>query len=452
MKRNHFWSTSYVLCICTAISLFMFSCEQLQEEEIIPLEDAQVSSDISNYHLHNVVLGDDGNIIGYLDIDYNLVDKEGNLLKKSSRDNFNYNPKASLYQHSKFKGSWVTFFNNTSSSTVNITYQNLLDVNMNDKISSVIVPPYCNVRLYEHPNNGGNSAYFGVGGYAYEASYRSYIGNSLNDKTSSIRVQCSSSGRYKNWCGQAYEHSNYGGDALALYYDTPISYQQLKDWGWNDRISSIGRNSYGRCSSVTMTEHQHDRQKIENPGRIFTATGDWTSLPNFNDKASSIIPDGRYRLRSRHLGMSGSTGDAVAQSYYDEYNSSTSFIANEDEKNKLWCENLEDQCNLGIDAAADIYDFGAALACPGVEVVTKSIEVAQDISEHNWINLAADVIEDAVAAAATIVEAPAWIAAPEVKAAACYVAVGSLAAHTYSAAQCQTGVYNPCMIQHGLTP
>ena len=150
--------------------------------------------------------------------------------------------------------------------------------------------------------------------------------------------------------------------------------------------------------------------------------------------------------------MSGSTGDAVAQSYYDEYNSSTSFIANEDEKNKLWCENLEDQCNLGIDAAADIYDFGAALACPGVEVVTTSSEVAQDISEHNWINLAADVIEDAVAAAATIVEAPAWIAAPEVKAAACYVAAGSLAAHTYSTAQCWSEVYKPCMLQHGLTP
>ncbi|MEO0585059.1 MAG: hypothetical protein AAF135_22795 [Bacteroidota bacterium] len=430
----------------------MFSCEQGPEEEIIPLEDAQVSADISNYHLHNVVLGDDGDIIGYLDIDYNLVDKEGNLLKESSRDNFNYNPKASLYQHSNFKGSWVTFFNNTSSSTVNITYQNLLDVNMNDKISSVIVPPYCNVRLYEHPNNGGNSAYFGVGGYAYEASYRSYIGNSLNDKTSSVRVQCNSSGRYKSWCGQAYEHTSYGGDALALYFDTPISYQQLKDWGWNDRISSIGRNLYGRCSSVTMTEHQHDRKKIENPGRIFTATGDWTSLPNFNDKASSIIPDGNYRLRARHLGMSGSAGDAVSQNYYDAYNANTSFIANETEKNTLWCENLEDQCNLGIDLAADIYDFGAAIACPGAELVTKSIEVAEDFKEHNWMNLIADGFEDAIAAAATIVEAPAWIAAPEVKAAACYVAVGSLAAHTYSAAQCQTEVYNPCMIQHGLTP
>lgn len=76
---------------------------------------------------------------------------------------------AIIYQHSNYRGRAITI-------TGNIRY--LGDLGFNDQLSSLKLYNGARIRLYEHSSYTGSSY--------YTSSSRSYVGSSMNDKTSSI--------------------------------------------------------------------------------------------------------------------------------------------------------------------------------------------------------------------------------------------------------------------------
>jgi hypothetical protein len=421
MKKLLYWSKSYLLPLCLVLVLGLMSCEQ---EEIIPLaeEDAEMTEASDDYMYNDVIVGDDGEVVGYIDNESNILDVKGNIIEsKNLRDESNgYFTKVSVYKDSKFRGRNRTFHSYSTNNTIYISSSTLRNEGMHDNISGLVVPPYCNVTIYEHSDRSGRNSYFGSGGS--KAKYKSYVGSHMNDKTSAIKIQCNSSGRKQTLCGYAYKHTSWGGDRLALYWNTPISYSESKSWGYNDNISGVSMNSNSLCNtrqrSILLSSGQYDKSKVDNPGNTYEVKTDRSSLGSFNDKTSSIIPGGDYYTRESDYGMSSSETSQIrsqARGIYSQNNTSPGTLTS---KESRFCSASKDFCEQTEYIFDNSDGFVGVLACPGITAIVNSHQAVVDFDSGYWL---ASIFDGVKAGLEAAVEVGEMMTVPEAAVAGCVV-------------------------------
>ncbi|MDM8549571.1 peptidase inhibitor family I36 protein [Desulfobacterales bacterium HSG2] len=176
-----------------------------------------------------------------------------------------------FYEHADRKGAYL------ESELENRSY---LGDSWNDKISSVWVGNGYTVTIYEHAHFDGKSQILHgkPGGAVYNLTDTNF-----NDMASSYKISRSSdkTGRSaKDICCKFYEHANRKGKHLK----GELENRDYVGDSWNDKISSVWvRNGY----TVTIYEHAHFEGKSQTlQGKPGGAVYNLTDT-NFNDMTSS---------------------------------------------------------------------------------------------------------------------------------------------------------------------
>lgn len=193
--------------------------------------------------------------------------------KGSSSQNNNNNSRpgsaqATIFEHSNYKGKFRSF----GEGRYNVNQLGIGD----NQLSSVKVMPGYTVRVYENANYQGR--------YIDYTSSTAFVGNTWNDKASSILVMKTSSSNNNsnnnnsNGVVTIYEHSNYKGKAQS-FREGKFNINQLGIG--NDQLSSV-RVSQGYILRV----YEHANYQ----GRYIDFTASKSFVGNtWNDKASSVM-------------------------------------------------------------------------------------------------------------------------------------------------------------------
>jgi hypothetical protein len=191
-------------------------------------------------------------------------------------------------------------------------------------------------------------------------------------------------------------------------------------------------NKDSKCKSsglgIVVSRGDYTTAYIEKPiylYKIYTdhQGNDLQSHGFINDNGvSSIIPGGDYQMREQDYGKTKQKANAFKSSFYTNVNNTPN--PTQKQLHKAWCDNIHSSCENNIVAwGSDLTTFAAAAACPEAGLGVYGAEAMTSLSQSNWADFGKDLAEEFAATTLTIVEVPAWLAAPEVKEAGCYLAV-----------------------------
>lgn len=437
------WSVSRILPIVLFFSIGFMSC---QEEEVIPLETADVveEDDIATSGLE-VQISDP------VLVDEKLEQNDKNL-KGKVIGNYYGAPIATFHDNRNFGGKKAIYrTGDISSPSIGVvTGSSNIDANTGAP-NSMSIAPGCNVKIYDS-NNGVRTF---NNRYNRKGRYVSYMATSPVRFSYTCYTHVAKQG---NLCAVAdvseganiYSSSKRG---LPLYYNTPISFNELNSWGWNDKIESISFMAGSRCKNlgVTFTEHTYDKNYhiFENQKKITikSATNVAKNLssfsPNLKRRASSIIPAGDYQLReSDHLHRR-----AEGESYWDGYFGEVDWRRIPASTRRDHCEMVEDQCNINyVTGGSEALTFLGTMGCPLAGLATQSVAILGDFEERNWKNLGIDL---GIGLLDALVTAGESVVIPEAEAAACVMVATGMAGKVGSEAQCYV-LKQDCLESYGL--
>ncbi len=388
---------------------FLSSC---QHEEIIALEEENI--DVEEL----TVEGDDPDMI--------FIGKNGeSFTEKTLVGDTRYTPLFTLHTDNYFWGRKLAIFAYSAS---NNSF-NLTDYSFNDRVSSLTVPAGCNVTVYEHTNSGGKS--FNVNNYYGDTAIYATLGTVINgkslsstvgnDKVSSIRIYCNpGKSTAGNLCGFADKSTNtntssskYG---LPIYYNTPLSYDQLNWWNWKTIKSFVfvGRNKCGSGSQngVSFFPNKYDKSSANPAGSTNYSSVTPQTFNLSNTRVYSIVPRGSYL--NTHL-LSSSNKQAVQNKMtltYDELDTSPGTLTTA-EANA--CETSYNSC---IQPSTIVKGLGylGAWGCPLTTIAAGSYETVKSYNDGQW---GTAVIEGGEVAAQTYSSIAIAIVAPEIAAVSC---------------------------------
>jgi len=398
---------------------FLSSC---QHEEIIDLEEENI--DVEEIIVED---GEPGMI---------FIGKDGKPVNdKTLVGSTRYSPLVTLHTDNIFWGRKLAFFASSASNN----FFNLTDYGFNDRVSSLTVPPGCSVTLYEHTNSGGKR--FNISNYYGDTAVYATLGTSIqgkslsstigNDTASSVRIYCNpGKATSGNLCGFADKSSNtntssskYG---LPIYYNTPLSYNQLNAWNWKTIRSFVfvDRNKCGSGTQngVSFFPNKYDKSSANPAGSTNYSSTSTRTFNLSNSRVYSIVPRGSYL--NTHL-LSSSNKQAVLNKMtltYDELDTSPGRLTTA-ESNA--CQASYNSC---IQPSTIVKGLGylGAWGCPLTTIAAGSYETVKSYNDGQW---GTAVIEGGEAAAQTATSIAITIAAPEVAAVSCvfssiYLAAG----------------------------
>ena len=293
----------YLLAVCVTISLH--SCDS--EDDSLSLDD------ISSQEKEIVE-----NLSTISDV---FLEKEDGLSKTSnSRSVTITRPLITLHKHDRFEGKKILVCS-TNLSSSRFGAPNLGNFNFNDITSSIVVPAGCDVTLYEHSNYTGNSMRINnKNGYSAvyyrmndvnrsgSSSYGESISNSgLNDKFSSILIEVNLNlnleGSFMGWAKKGHRSKS----SLPIFFDTPLSENDLNHFTWNNNIESISFSPHHtRGSVIALTDghvglnHVHSGFDSTKSDHMLILEETDSNLESWNNKSSSILPAGEYNHTDSH--------------------------------------------------------------------------------------------------------------------------------------------------------
>jgi hypothetical protein len=418
---------------------FLSSC---QHDEIIALEEENIDTEL--------ITGDlKGSDMVYLGKDGKPVDS------KSIHGNSKYSPLITLHDNDKFGGQKLVIFADTNTNT----FINLGFYNFNDRTTSLTVPPGCNVKMYQHGDETGNS--FNVNNY--NQSQAKYVtlhtvvgGKSLNNSVgnnqlSSLRITCNpnkaTKGRLCAFADKSYNtNTSSGKQGFPIYYNSPISYSHLHNWSWKG-IKSVVLLANNRCSTVgdgiSFLPNRYDKISANETNAVIkksTSKRTW-NLFALNSSVKSIVPDGNYANTNIFTSSEAQSVNTEMVTNYDKLDSSKGTLtAAEIEA----CDAVYEDC-IDIAGATKVFGYLSGFACPTVILGGGSYTTYKSFNDGHWRTGLADAFSTAVL---TGVEIVAMVENPRVAAASCYYGTTLLALGYGKEASCNI-VKNKCLLGLG---
>lgn len=256
MKKMVRWSKSYLLPFCLLLAFGLMSCE---EKEIIPLaqEDLLGEQTFDIETASEIMVDEKGNPVAYFDDKGRRYDRKGNPISSVNlKDDVSNNRRhlVTLYKDANFNRRSVTI---SGSPTTYSLSTNLSNYNIDNQLSSFVLGPGCEIRLYKGTNQRGDSYSRSVLN-SFDAHYHKSVGGGFNDEISSIRITCKSEySQPNNLCGYVYRDSYVGG-SLPIFWKADLEWQFLSDVSFNNNISSVATNMNSRCKGIMLYDKSND--------------------------------------------------------------------------------------------------------------------------------------------------------------------------------------------------
>jgi hypothetical protein len=388
MKNLMFRGNAYVLHFCLFLLFGLTSCDK---EELIPLEEGEFTAAETGMQ---AILVDENEENGRV---YGSVDGPPIV---TFHENYNFNGTKAIYRHpSTIKNAAGSYSGLNSSIYSSISTAN-----------SMTVAPGCKVTIYDQTNYRGGARTFN-NQYTHKARYVSAMATPAR----SFTYECNPSKAVRgNLCavvGKGQSVAMYTGSSsgLPVYFDTPLSTKNLKDWGWNNTIESIAFMSKHRCGArgVMLANARWDRDFVSRLNHTTLPPKHYkqrtTSLGSYNNVTSAIVPAGTYGKRQEDFGITG----YESSQFYSELQRQLKAKKNNNNKNvdlnglkNEICDVASKFCdeNGGGEIIENITfytSFGGAWACPEIDIWGASAKGVVDLVSFHWKDAAEDFFQAA---------------------------------------------------------
>jgi hypothetical protein len=326
MKTFMYWSNRYLLPFCFLLVMALTSCDK---DEVIDLKEDDLYGDdigltdeppkFSPETATQVLIGAQGEIIGYMDNEFRDRDTEGNLVTTSPTASWSQPTKRPMiflyknyyYNAGKYNSDMRAFFTNNIFG-ITVGAGSLVGF---QQPRSILIPPGTVAKLTLRNANGTTQIRtYGNIGNRQPAFYPSI---DIVGRIIKIHVKWNPTINLENMlCGYASKYLGLQYGNLPIFYNTPYSKSRLKSITWDDKISSYRNNPYGRCKTkgdgVVFSVNRYDKKGINST----------INYKKFNKTAnlgftgtSSIIPDGDYINRESDVGMTVQEANSFQQGF-----------------------------------------------------------------------------------------------------------------------------------------
>lgn len=204
-------SQLYLLLICVVLALGLASCG---EEEVIPMTNEDLEIEIPNNGVENaegvdVIINDQGEVIGYFNEKLEMLDINRNLVigNSNARSDRSTPQRVVLYPENFFRGSRKGYHSTSSN-----FYLNLRGTSWDLIAKSMVLPPNHGVRLYRD-NNGSDQLIKDIAPKDGEPRFIAKLkNNGVNSDLSALEVYYQGATPDKNYfCGYAWKKKDYRG-------------------------------------------------------------------------------------------------------------------------------------------------------------------------------------------------------------------------------------------------
>ena len=267
-----------VLPIFCLLVIGLIGCKQ--EEEIIPLVQEELIEEkpIVLDDLSDVIIGENGEIIGYFDKELNILDKDGMRVNTLAGDKsigarddisdsrFLWWSKVRLgvvgYSLPYFNGDRASrsmtsslFRSRTSTFSAEELFGPVVDNGLGYDLVSLVIPPYMRVSFQNLPSTSlpVEQSY----SFSSQPRYLDRVAVTSNTRIS-VTIRRGRDVGPNAFCGYAYEETNYGGNALPVFEDAELDLTETKFSQWNEASSSMSTNRHSTCSGLMLYEHAAD--------------------------------------------------------------------------------------------------------------------------------------------------------------------------------------------------
>jgi hypothetical protein len=236
MKKTNLFkqrSKSFLLSLSVLLAIGLTSC---QDDDYIIKDDLAQEATGEVFDSVDFLMDAEGKTIGFLNKELKKVDLDGKLV---ADDNAKYNSSTPqrmvMYQHSNFNGSRWAWYGGSLNVLIRLdtSYSGVA----NNQGSSAVVAPNCSVTFYDNTN--GTNVIQSYPSVPFPRYIVNFVPLNLNDKVSSIRVNCASNAN--SFAGYAYDGTNYSGKSFPFYAGDNINPRNFSGWS-NTTISSIAMN------------------------------------------------------------------------------------------------------------------------------------------------------------------------------------------------------------------